>query len=567
MNDHQSTPRLRREDTSTLRILVVDDAAEDRARVAEIVAQDVAPVEIDEVEDHVAFFRAVRENRYDVVITEQDLHWSSGKEVLHAVKSLRPAVPVIMIARRADESVAAASFREGLDAYIPKAGELGVRLRASLRSAYRRLEFEERIDGLEDRLEHLLDRLNVAVFRATAGGELIEGNPAFQRLFGAVLDPAGRPRRLASLFEDPAAHRELEARLAADDQVRSFEARVRRGDGSSAWASLSITLRKGPGALVVADGLAEDVTAVREAGEALQQARDDLRAVFEHSAAAVAVLESDGTIAMVNSAFERFSGFPRHQLEGVETWSRFLPIADGDRMADRRRVLLGSPDTGPRSGSFDFIGRDGRRRRVHASEAVLPGGQRSVVSLVDISERQRVSDQLLHNAFHDPLTGLPNRLSLFDRLTAVAERSAGGEREGVALILIDLDSFKDINDRVGARIGDLLLRAACRRIEGAVAAIDTLARCGSDSFAALLHPATREEMASASVAIAEALAASFQFGDLAIECTASIGMAWAGHREGVNTLFRDAEWAMYEARRLGGARIVPFSPDAGDPSL
>jgi len=566
MSDLPATPRSRREGAATLCILVVDDAAEDRARVAEIVAQDVAPVEIDEVEDHVAFFRALRENRYDVVITEQDLHWSSGKEVLHAVKSLRPAVPVIMIARRADESVAAASFREGLDAYIPKAGELGVRLRASLRSAYRRLEFEERIDGLEDRLAHLLDRLNVAVFRATAGGELIEGNPAFQRLFGAVLDPVGRPRRLASLFEDPAAHRELEARLAAEGQVRSFEARVRRGDGSSAWVSLSITLRTGPGALVVADGLAEDVTAARQAGEALQQARDDLRAVFEHSAAAVAVLEGDGTIAMVNSAFERFSGFPRHQLEGVESWSRFLPIADGDRMADRRRVMLGSPDTGPRSGSFDFIGRDGRRRRVHASEAVLPGGQRSVVSLVDISERERVSDQLLHNAFHDALTGLPNRLSLFDRLTAVAERSTGGEREGAALILIDLDSFKDINDRVGARIGDLLLRAACRRIEGAVPAIDTLARCGSDSFAALLHPATREEMAPASTAIAEAFAAPFRFGDLAIECSASIGMAWAGHREGVSTLFRDAEWAMYEARRLGGARIVQFSPDTGDAS-
>jgi diguanylate cyclase (GGDEF)-like protein/PAS domain S-box-containing protein len=564
MNDDRATPRRRRDDASPLRILVVDDVAEDRARVAGIVAQDVAPVEIDEVGDHVAFFRALRENRYDVVITEQDLHWSSGQEVLQAVKSLRPAAPVIMIARRVDELAAAASFREGLDAYIPKAGELGVRLRASLRSAYRRLEFEERIGGLEDRLEHLLDRLNVAVFRATIGGELLEGNPAFQRLFGSVLDHAGRPRRLASLFEHLAAYRELEARLAAEGQVRSFEARVRRADGSSAWVSLSITLRKGPGAMVVAEGLADDVSAAREAGEALQQARDDLRAVFEHSAAAVAVLENDGTIAMVNSAFERFSGFPRGQLEGVENWGRFLPVADGDRMADRRRVMLGSPETGPRSGSFDFIGRDGRRRRVHASEAVLPGGQRSVVSLVDISERERVSDQLLHNAFHDPLTGLPNRVSLFDRLTAIAERSAGGEGEGTALILIDLDAFKDINDRAGARIGDLLLLAVCRRIEGAVAASDTLARCGSDSFAALLHPATREDMALASAAIAEAFAAPFQFGDLAIECTASVGMAWAGHRQGVGTLFRDAECAMYEARRLGGARSVTNEPNAGD---
>ena len=563
MNDPSATPRPRRDGGRTLRVLVVDDVAEDRARVAEIVAQDGSPVEIDEVEDHVAFFRALRENRYDVVITEQDLHWSSGQEVLHAVKSLRPAVPVIMVARRADEGMAAASFREGLDAYIPKAGETGGRLRASLRAACRRLEFEERIDGLEDRIEHLLDRLNVAVFRTSAGGELVEGNPAFQRMFGAVLDPVGRPRMLASLFDDLAAYRELESRLAADGQVRSFEARVRRADGATGWVSLSVTLREGPGAMVIVDGLAEDVTAARAASEALQQARDDLRAVFEHSAAAVAVLDSDGTIVMVNSAFERFSGFQRGLLEGVENWNRFLPIADGDRMAERRRVQLGSPETSPRSGSFDFIGRDGRRRRVHASEAALPGGRRSVVSLVDISERERVSDQLLHNAFHDALTGLPNRLSLFDRLAALAERSAGAEADGAGLILIDLDSFKEINDRAGARIGDLLLRAVCRRMEGAVPAIDTLARCGSDSFAALLHPVTAEQSAAAASSIEAAFAAPFRFGDLAVECTASIGAAWACHREAVGALFRDAEWAMYEARRLGGARIVSFDPNDG----
>jgi diguanylate cyclase (GGDEF)-like protein/PAS domain S-box-containing protein len=567
MSDLPAKPRSRREGARTLCILLVDDLAEDRARIAEIVAHDVVPAEVDEVGDHVSFFRALRENRYDIVITEQDLHWSSGQEVLHAVKSLRPAVPVIMIARRADEGVAATAFREGLDAYVPKAGELVVRLRASLRSAFRRLEFEERIDGLEDRIELLLDRLNVAVFRTTAGGELLEGNPAFQRLFGAIVGADGLPRALEGLFEDSAAYRELEKGLHAEGQVRSFQARLRRADGSGSWVSLSLTLRKGPGGVVVFDGLAEGVTAVREAGEALQQARDDLRAVFEHSGAAVAVLESDGTIAMVNSAFERFSGFPRRELEGVESWSRFLPIEDRDRVAERRRVQLGAGDGSARSGSFDFVGRDGRRRRVHAAETVLPGGTRSVVSLVDISERQRIGDQLLHNAFHDALTGLPNRLSLFERLAAVADRSASRDGDGTALILLDLDGFKGINDRVGWRVGDLLLRAVCRRIEGAVPGAMLMARCGSDSFTVLLHPATGEEMSAASAAIEEALAAPFHFADDRIQCTASIGMAWADGRSGVGTLLRDAEAALYEARRQGGARCVRFIPSAGDGSL
>jgi diguanylate cyclase (GGDEF)-like protein len=190
---------------------------------------------------------------------------------------------------------------------------------------------------------------------------------------------------------------------------------------------------------------------------------------------------------------------------------------------------------------------------------------RSVVSLVDVSERQRIGDQLLHNAFHDALTGLPNRLSLFERLAAVADRSASRDGDGTALILLDLDDFKGINDRVGWRVGDLLLRAVCRRIEGAVPGAILMARCGSDSFAVLLHPATSEEMSAASAAIEEALAAPFTSRTID-PVHASIGMAWADGRSGVGTLLRDAEAALYEARRLGGARIVQFSPDTGDAS-
>jgi diguanylate cyclase (GGDEF)-like protein len=186
-----------------------------------------------------------------------------------------------------------------------------------------------------------------------------------------------------------------------------------------------------------------------------------------------------------------------------------------------------------------------------------------VVSLVDISERQRIGDQLLHNAFHDGLTGLPNRLSLFERLAAVADRSASRDGDGTALILLDLDGFKGINDRVGWRVGDLLLRAVCRRVEGAVPGAMLMARCGSDSFAVLLHPATSEEMSAASAAIEDALAAPFHFADQRIQCTASMGMAWADGRSGVGTLLRDAEDALCEARRQGGARCVPHGADAG----
>lgn len=551
-----STPR------SSIRVLLVDDHPEDRARVADIVTRDVVPVDLQEVEDHVGFFQCLRENRYDIVITEQDLHWSSGHEVLSAVKSLRPAVPVIMLARRADESVAAAAFRDGLDAYIPKSGELAARLKASVRTAVRRLELEERIDGLEDRLDHLLDSLDVGVFRATVDGEILAANRSFLRMFGSATEEGGGRRRLASLFEDPAEYREIEHRVSSEGQVRRYQARLERADGSTAWVSLSLALSKGPGVAPVLEGLAEDVTSQREARSSLEQARDELRAVFEHSGSAIAVLEADGTIVMVNSAFERFSGFGRSDLEGIETWGRFLTVADSDRTAERRRVLLAAPESGSRSGTFEFIGRDGRSKRVLATETALPGGTRSVISLVNHSERQRVEDQLLHNAFHDGLTGLPNRISLFERLVELERRTPSGPAAGCGLILLDLDDFKEINDRHGHRLGDLLLRAIARRIESAVPQADTQARCGSDTFAVLLPPSTdRSGVKAAAEAIREVFANPFRFGHRSIVCTASIGAAWAVDREAIERLFRDAESAMYEARRQGGGRLRYTMPE------
>lgn len=530
---------------------------EDRARIAAIVTRDVAPVEVQEVANHVGFFQSLRDNLYDLVITEQDLHWSSGQEVLNAVKSLRPAVPVIMVAGQPDESLASAAFRDGLDAYVAKSGDLDVRLRTSLRSALRRLEFEERIDGLEDRIEHLLDRLDVAVFRSSAEGELLEVNAAFARLLGPVRPEDGEPRQLRELFQDGEAWQELTKLLSAEGQVQNFEAVLRRTDGVPRWTRINLTRRRIAGGLEVIDGLAEDITAARDARRAVEEARDELRSVFEHSGAAIVVLEADGTIAMVNTEFERFSGVSRRDLEGVEVWQRFTTLAQGDHIADRRRLLLAAPESGPRSGTFDFIGRDGRARRVHATETALPDGRRSVVSLVDVSERRRVEDQLLHNAFHDGLTGLPNRLSLFERLTALQARPSWRSGGGAVLIVLDIDRFKEVNDRYGHRIGDHLLRAVTRRIEGALPDRELLARCGSDSFALLLYPVAEGDGGpQAAETILRVIREPFRFGDQSIACSASVGLARAGRPEEVASLFRDAETAMYEARRTGGGRAV-----------
>ena len=547
---------------STINVLLIDDHAADRARIARVVTQDVAPVEVHEVSDHVGFYQALKEDRFDIVITEQELHWSSGLEVLTAVKSLRPGVPVIMVTRTDDDVAAAAAMREGVETFLTKTGDLEPRLRTSLRSALRRLEFEERIGSLEGRLQDLLERLHVGVFRASMSGTLLDTNTSFDRLVGTRKTDDDVPRTLADFFAEPAVFEEMNDRLAEHGQVRSFQARWVRADGEPVWVALSQTVeRRSEGGRVV-EGLVEDVTAIREAQDAVRQAGDDLRAVFEHSGVAIVVLEGDGTIAMVNSMFEDLAGLARMELEGVENWSRFMSIADGERMAERRRVLLAAPESGPRTGRFEFISRDGRSCLVNTTEAVLPGSDRTVVSLINITERQRVEDRLLHNVFHDGLTGIPNRISLMDRLENLLRDEADARDERMALLLLDVDHFKEVNDRFGQRIGDLLLRSVTGRLEGAVPDGATVARSGSDAFAVVFGVNRGDEdVQETAEAVASALADPFQFGDHTVRCTVSVGVAVSGGATAAADLFRDAEAAMYAARLRGGNQVVIFDSD------
>lgn len=549
-------------DQSTINVLLIDDNAEDRARIARVVTRDVVPVELREVSDHVGFYQALQENRFHIVITEQELHWSSGIEVLTAVKSLRPGVPVIMVTRTDDDVAAAAAMREGVESFLTKTGDLEPRLRTSLRSALRRLEFEERIGSLEGRLQDLLERLNVGVFRFAMNGTMLDTNASFDRLVGTSDSEDETPRKLVDFFAEPGVYRDLIDRLTEEGQVRSFQVRWVRADGSPIWVALSQTVeRRSEGGRVV-EGLVEDVTAIREAQDAVRKAGDDLRAVFEHSGATIAVLEGDGTVAMANSAFEKFAGLGRAELEGVANWSRFMSIADGEKVAERRRVLLAAPESGPRTGRFDFISRDGRSCLVHATEAALPGSDRTVVSLVNISERQRVEDRLLYNAFHDGLTGMPNRLSLMDRLDGLLNDDSDTKDDMTALLLLDIDRFKEVNDRFGQRVGDLLLRSVTRRMEGAVPEGATVARSGSDAFAVVTSPIDGEDEAKEiAEAVAAALTDCFRFGDHTVRCTASMGIAVSGNGAGAAELFRDAEAAMYAARRQGGNRLVVFGPE------
>jgi diguanylate cyclase (GGDEF)-like protein len=198
---------------------------------------------------------------------------------------------------------------------------------------------------------------------------------------------------------------------------------------------------------------------------------------------------------------------------------------------------------------------------------VLAPGPRLPVafaSTLDITELKQAEAALARQATHDPLTGLPNRRLLLEALIEALADLGRGHRTGtVALMFVDLDRFKMVNDVLGHDAGDALLRTAASRLRNAVRGHDTVARFGGDEFVVLMqHVANRGELHDVAQRILDAIAAPIQIGGAPADVGASVGIATAsGPDDDPDALVRNADAAMYRAKERGRGRYEFFRPD------
>ncbi|HEY8172730.1 MAG TPA: EAL domain-containing protein [Dehalococcoidia bacterium] len=304
-----------------------------------------------------------------------------------------------------------------------------------------------------------------------------------------------------------------------------------------------------------------DITSERQAASALRQSEERFRSLVQNASDLITVVEPDTTIVYQSPASERVLGYRADELTGRKL-SSFVHEDDLARMVAflREAMSAGTATTSlearlcHRNGTWvyvEIVGSDQRR------DLAVRG---LVMNIRDVSERKKLEEQLRFQAFHDPLTGLANRARFADRLEHSLVR---GRRDGrqAAVLFMDLDDFKSINDGLGHAAGDHLLIEVTRRVQTSLRGSDTAARFGGDEFAILLESIDDVEQATqVADRIFDTLREPFEIEGKEIFVRASIGIALSGDGAPSEEILRNADVAMYAAKGHGKGRYDIYEP-------
>ena len=305
--------------------------------------------------------------------------------------------------------------------------------------------------------------------------------------------------------------------------------------------------------------------------QALQESEAHFRGAFDHAAIGMALVDVDGRWLRVNSSLCRLVGYEAGELLRMK-YQDLTHTDDLESEATLTRQLV--EDRFP---SFHiekrYIHRNGEVVWALLSVSLVRTAQGEPLHLItqvqDITDRKRAEARLVHDAFHDALTGLPNRALFMDHLELAVARAKRHRDYIFAVLFLDFDRFKVINDSLGHQIGDQLLIGIAERLQRCVRTMDTIARLGGDEFTILLEDLQSADETECVVArIQKEMARPFNLSGHEVYTSASIGVAPStlGYAQ-AEEILRDADTAMYRAKQLGKARHVVFSPDMHDNAM
>ncbi|BEU96655.1 EAL domain-containing protein [Acidovorax sp. DW039] len=381
----------------------------------------------------------------------------------------------------------------------------------------------------------------------------------------------GRTLREISHPEDQPAVFAAMARL-KKGEIPEFriEKRYFRKDGEEVWVDLTVAPMWAVGAEPDFHiSMVQDITSRKRMEESLRTSEQRLRSILQRLPVGVCLVESDGRMSFRNERFVQICGYSEAEIPAAEIWwEQVYPDAEirakyraaWQKNLDNARATDGAIE----AGEYAIHCRDGQQRTVEIAGVMVGAGY--LITMVDLSQRKAAEEEIRYLAFYDPLTRLPNRRLLMDRLQQALATSTRHGRSG-ALLLLDLDNFKTLNETQGHDKGDTLLLQVSHRLRSCLHEDDTLARQGGDEFVVVLEDLgdTPEEAAAraedAGQKILEALREPYTLEGESHHSSMSMGITvFSGMRETVDELLKRADLAMYQAKSAGRDTLRFYDP-------
>jgi len=550
-------------------LLIEADANEARRITAALARKGGKPYEIEPATRLSEALELLAKTDFSIVLLDLNLPDGHGLAVFEQVSQAAPDALIIILSSEEDEETAQQAVQKGADDYLVKDQVDAHWLPRTLNYLIERKTTRQALTLSEARFRAMSDASPLGIFVSDIHGECVYTNDAYHTLSGLNLEQTLGTNWSTAIHPDDRERVIVEWQAAALGQaVFKSEARFLRTDGSIVWAQLN--------AAAMVDGvhprgyvqIVEDITERKSTEDALFEEKERAQVTLNSIGDAVLTTNLSGNVTYLNQVAEMMTGWSCENAIG-RSLSEVFRIVDG---ATRKlapnpaQLAIRENRTVGLAANSILLRRDGFESAIEDSAAPIHNRDGKVVGAVivfhDVSESRTMALKMAHQAQHDFLTGLPNRVLLTERLSrAIGQARRHSKR--VALMYIDLDYFKHINDSLGHAVGDLLLQMVAERLMLCIRDTDTVCRQGGDEFVILL---TEIEQAPDAAPVAEKILAAFAEPCLIcgneLHVTLSIGISiYPDDGQDADEVMKNADTAMYHAKANGRNNYQFFTPE------
>jgi len=500
---------------------------------------------------------------------ETDALWEFRREAArHA--SLRAAWSTPIVASDGRVVGTFAVYRRQPGIPLSKDHELMSRMAQIAGIAIERRGAEDALRNSEVKFRGLFESMMEGVYQTSREGRILVANPAFVNLMGYASAEELYEVPAGALYWYPSDRETFARRVESEGELRNEEYILRRKDGSMLVVmDSSRVVRDAHGRVTGYEGTITDITERKKAETAVFQAKERAQVTLQSIGDAVITTDSEGRIDYMNPVAESLTGWENREAQAQRIGDVLTVVDEATREACESPITrcLREGQVLGLSEHTVLVNRRGQELAIQDSAAPIRDRAGNLIGAVmvfhDVSKERRLHRALYYQASHDALTGLINRREFENRLTTAVEnaRQESGARH--ALLYLDLDQFKLVNDTCGHPAGDQLLKQITGVLQSRVRSRDTLARLGGDEFGILLQSCSLEQ----AVRIAESLRQAirdfrFIWQDGALELGVSIGIVEiTSETPTVASVMSAADVACYSAKDLGRNRVQLYTPD------